>query len=93
MLACPPFWKWFVGGKLNACYNCVDRHQPKYGNKAALIFAPEPKDEGYQAITYEELTPSVFGGTPAVFGGGNQRLHSASVRWLSYDRRQFISTA
>ena len=22
----PPFWKWFVGGKLNACYNCVDRH-------------------------------------------------------------------
>jgi acetyl-CoA synthetase len=30
-----PFWKWFVGGKLNACYNCVDRHLPKYGNKAA----------------------------------------------------------
>src|SRR3989344_7661497 len=22
----PPFSKWFVGGKLNACYNCVDRH-------------------------------------------------------------------
>ncbi len=22
----PPFWKWFAGGKLNACYNCVDRH-------------------------------------------------------------------
>src|SRR5712691_12416708 len=21
----PPFWKWFVGGRLNACYNCVDR--------------------------------------------------------------------
>jgi len=50
------------------------------GNKAALIFAPEPEDEGYQAITYQDLTPSVFGGTPAVFGGGNQRLHSASVR-------------
>jgi len=50
-----PFWKWFVGGKLNACYNCVDRHLPKYGNKAALIFAPEPEDEGYQAITYQEL--------------------------------------
>jgi acetyl-CoA synthetase len=28
----PPFWKWFVGGKLNACYNCVDRHLAKYGN-------------------------------------------------------------
>ena len=50
-----PFWKWFVGGKLNACYNCVDRHLPKYGNKAALIFVPEPEDEGYQAITYQEL--------------------------------------
>ena len=24
----PPFWKWFVGGKLNASYNCVDRHLP-----------------------------------------------------------------
>jgi acetyl-CoA synthetase len=22
----PPFWKWFDGGQLNACYNCVDRH-------------------------------------------------------------------
>src|SRR6266700_2626719 len=22
----PPFWKWFVGGRLNACYNCIDRH-------------------------------------------------------------------
>jgi len=50
-----PFWKWFVGGKLNACYNCVDRHLPKYGNKAALIFVPEPEDAGHQAITYQEL--------------------------------------
>ena len=50
-----PFWKWFAGGKLNACYNCVDRHLAKYGNKAALIFVPEPEDAGYQAITYQEL--------------------------------------
>jgi acetyl-CoA synthetase len=50
-----PFWKWFVGGKLNACYNCVDRHLAKYRNKAALIFVPEPEDEGLQAITYQEL--------------------------------------
>jgi acetyl-CoA synthetase len=50
-----PFWKWFVGGKLNACFNCVDRHLPKYGNKAALIFVPEPEEDGYQAITYQEL--------------------------------------
>jgi acetyl-CoA synthetase len=51
----PPFWKWFVGGKINACYNCVDRHLAKCRNKAALIFVPEPEDEGHQAITYQEL--------------------------------------
>src|SRR5439155_6983166 len=36
-----PFWKWFVGGKINASYNCVDRHLTKYGDKAAFIFVPE----------------------------------------------------
>ncbi len=51
----PPFWKWFVGGKLNASYNCVDRHLPKYRNKAALIWVPEPESEATQAITYQEL--------------------------------------
>jgi acetyl-CoA synthetase len=51
----PPFWKWFVGGRLNACYNCVDRHLPKYKNKAALIFVPEPEDEPIYALTYKEL--------------------------------------
>src|SRR4029077_4439644 len=50
-----PFWKWFAGGKLNACYNCVDRHLPEYRNKAALIFVPEPENEEHQAITYQEL--------------------------------------
>ncbi len=51
----PPFWKWFSGGKLNACYNCVDRHLPKYKNKAALHFVPEPENEAIQHITYQEL--------------------------------------
>jgi acetyl-CoA synthetase len=51
----PPFWKWFVGGKLNACYNCVDRHLAKSKNKAALIFVPEPEDEPVYTITYQEL--------------------------------------
>jgi acetyl-CoA synthetase len=51
----PPFWKWFVGGKLNACYNCVDRHLEKYKNKAALIFVPEPEPESATVITYQEL--------------------------------------
>jgi acetyl-CoA synthetase len=50
-----PCWKWFVGGKLNVSYNCVDRHLAKHRNKAALIFVPEPEDEAHQAITYQDL--------------------------------------
>ena len=51
----PPFWKWFVGGKLNASYNCVDRHLEKYKNKAALIFVPEPENDATVTVTYREL--------------------------------------
>jgi acetyl-CoA synthetase len=51
----PPFWKWFVGGKLNACYNCVDRHLAEHKNKAALIFVPEQENEAATVITYQEL--------------------------------------
>ena len=50
-----PCWKWFVGGKINACYNCVDRHLAKHRNKAALIFVPEPEEEPPVALTYQEL--------------------------------------
>src|SRR5579863_8387754 len=50
-----PFWKWFVGGELNASYNCVDRHMETHPNKAALIWLPEPESEAHQAITYREL--------------------------------------
>ncbi|MGA2354977.1 MAG: acetate--CoA ligase [Terriglobales bacterium] len=51
----PPFWKWFVGGKINVSYNCVDRHLAKYKNKAALIFVPEPESEAPVSVTYREL--------------------------------------
>src|ERR671930_2660505 len=51
----PPFWKWFVGGKLNASFNCVDRHLEKDRNKAAIIWVPEPETEETQGITYQEL--------------------------------------
>ncbi|MCI0477614.1 MAG: AMP-binding protein, partial [Anaerolineales bacterium] len=50
-----PFWKWFVGGKLNASYNCVDRNLEKYGDKAAFIFVGEPESEADLHITYREL--------------------------------------
>jgi acetyl-CoA synthetase len=50
-----PFWKWYAGGKLNACFNCVDRHLEKYRNKAAFIFVGEPEDVPPVSITYQEL--------------------------------------
>jgi len=50
----PPFAKWFVNGKLNACYNCVDRHLKTWRkNKAAIIFEGEPGDS--QVLTYWDL--------------------------------------
>src|SRR6266568_661166 len=51
----PPFWKWFVGGKINASYNCLDRHLPKHNDKAAYTFIAEPENEPPQVITYREL--------------------------------------
>src|SRR2546422_7592361 len=50
-----PCWKWFVGGKTNAAYNCVDRHLARYKNKAAIVYVPEPEDEPHVALTYQEL--------------------------------------
>src|SRR5215467_8471256 len=51
----PPFWKWFVGGRLNASYNCVDRHLAKDRNKAAFIWVPEPESEETKVLSYQEL--------------------------------------
>jgi len=50
-----PCYKWFKGGLINASYNCVDRHLAKSKNKTAIHFVPEPLEEGYQHITYQEL--------------------------------------
>ena len=51
----PPCWRWFVGGEINASYNCVDRHLEQYKNKAAFIWVPEPEDEPHVTLTYQEL--------------------------------------
>ncbi|MBW8011430.1 MAG: acetate--CoA ligase [Chloroflexi bacterium] len=50
-----PSWKWFVGGKINASFNCIDRHLPLHKNKAAIIWVPEPEDEPHVVITFQEL--------------------------------------
>ena len=51
----PPFFKWFVGGKLNVAHNCVDRHLAKHRNKAAFYFVPELEDEPIVTMTYQQL--------------------------------------
>ncbi|MGH7303442.1 MAG: acetate--CoA ligase [Candidatus Rokuibacteriota bacterium] len=50
----PPYAKWFVGGKLNVAYNCLDRHVagPRK-TKAALIWEGEPGDA--RVLTYWDL--------------------------------------
>ncbi|MGH6656872.1 MAG: acetate--CoA ligase [Actinocrinis sp.] len=54
----PPFAKWFVGGKLNVAYNCVDRHvEAGYGDQVAIHFEGEPGDS--RTITYAELQREV----------------------------------
>src|SRR6185312_14936988 len=50
----PPFAKWFTGGRINACYNCVDRHASgARRTKPAILWEGEPGDQ--RIITYEEL--------------------------------------
>ena len=50
-----PCWKWFVGGRINASHNCIDRHLEKNKNKTAIHFVPEPENEKIEHITYQEL--------------------------------------
>jgi len=53
-----PFAKWFVGGELNASYNCVDRHvEAGRGDKVAIHFVGEPGDT--RDITYSDLLAEV----------------------------------
>ncbi len=67
----PPFWKWFVGGRLNASFNCIDRHLESSRNKAALIWVPEPEDEETKEVTYQDLYRRVneFAALLRDFGG------------------------
>src|ERR687894_2646406 len=55
----PPFAKWFVGGKLNVAYNCVDRHvESGHGDQVAYHWEGEPADDT-RTITYAQLKDEV----------------------------------
>jgi acetyl-CoA synthetase len=55
----PPYAKWYIGGKLNVCYNCVDRHvENGLGDKVAFFWEGEPEDDRKQ-ITFAQLQRDV----------------------------------
>jgi acetyl-CoA synthetase len=49
----PPFYEWFVGGELNASYNCVDRHLDERKNQTALLWEGEGGEQ--RNISYQDL--------------------------------------
>ena len=54
----PPFAKWFVGGRLNVAYNCVDRHvEAGHGEQVAIHWEGEPGDT--RTVTYADLQREV----------------------------------
>ncbi len=68
----PPHAKWFVGGRLNACANCVDRHvKTPRRNKAAIIWEGEPGDR--RTLTYFDLFRQVSAFANVLKGFGIQK--------------------
>jgi len=52
----PPYYKWFINGRLNISFNALDRHVKTWRrNKAAIIWVPEPPEEKERVLTYFDL--------------------------------------
>src|SRR5512138_497198 len=65
----PPFYRWFVGGEVNTCYNALDFHvEQGRGDQAALIY-DSPVTDSIKKFTYRELRDKV-----ALFAGALARL-------------------
>jgi len=55
----PPYAKWYLGGKLNVCFNCVDRHvESGNGDKVAYYWEGEPQDERRE-LSFSDLQREV----------------------------------
>lgn len=68
----PPFAKWFVGGQLNVCHNCLDQHLgTQREHKTAILWEGEPGDR--RALTYRELWEEVCRFANALKGLGVKR--------------------
>ena len=65
----PPYAKWYIGGKLNVCFNCVDRHvEAGRGDKVAYYWEGEPEGDR-RTITFADLQRDVVR-----FANGLKRL-------------------
>ncbi len=60
-----PFYKWFPGGKMNTCYNAIDRHVENGRADQVAIIYDSPVTNTITKITYKELQTKV-----ATFAGG-----------------------
>ena len=60
--------EWFKGGKLNICYNCIDRHLLKKSNQTAIIWEGDDPEQT-QSITYQQLYEKV-----CLFANGLKKL-------------------
>jgi len=68
----PPFYRWFVGGELNTCYNALDRHvENGKGDQIAIIY-DSPVTSTIRKVTYNELLDQVsrFAGALKTLGVG-----------------------
>ncbi len=85
----PPFARWFIGGRLNASVQCLDRHLATRGSKRALIWEGEAGE--VRVLTYAELHDQVRRLARAlkslgVEGGGSRwHLPSAGARGGGFD--------
>jgi acetyl-CoA synthetase len=72
-----PFVKWFVGGKTNISYNCLDRHLATRKNKTAILWEGEPGD--VRTLTYQDLYDEVCRFTNALRSLGLQAGDRATL--------------
>jgi len=69
---------WFGGGRLNACFNCVDRHLPTRGEKTAIHWVGDEPGE-YRSITYRELKHLVARMANVIAAGDTSDLGDVST--------------
>ena len=83
----PPYAKWYLGGKLNVCFNCVDRHvEAGQGEKVAYHWEGEPEDER-RTITFSDLQREVVKLANALKKLGVGEGHSRSGSTWGWSQR------